>query len=65
MPDIISISFKYAVLCVNCEEITRGRSARCEICGSISLLSLPIVLNRVRTVPPSKPSHLYAREGSA
>jgi len=65
MDTVVSISLKLAVVCVNCEEITRGRGNRCEVCGSTSLLSLPNIMNRTSSVPPSKSQHIFAREGTA
>ena len=65
MDTLVAIPLKFSVVCVNCEQITRARGNHCEVCGSSSLLSLPKVLNRDSSIPPSKASHLFAREGVA
>ena len=52
-----TISLRSAVLCVECEAISRGRNNQCEVCGSRALLNLWTILNR-DSAPVSKPQHV-------
>lgn len=58
------IPLKFAVLCSECEAITRGRNHQCEICGSGALLNLAAILNR-DSAPVSKPQEVAVRMGAA
>jgi hypothetical protein len=42
----VTIPLKSAVLCVDCEAISRGRNNQCELCGSHALMTLACVLDR-------------------
>jgi rRNA maturation endonuclease Nob1 len=58
------ISLKFAVLCAECETISRGRNHACEVCGSQALLNLAAVLDR-NSVPASKPQEVLLQMGVA
>jgi len=58
------IPLNLAVLCVECDTISRGRNNCCELCGSQALLSLANVLDRAATAP-EKPQHVMVRAGVA
>lgn len=58
------ISLNAAVLCCECEAITRGRNNQCEICGSGALLNLAVILNR-DAGPVSKSQEVPVRMGVA
>lgn len=58
------VPLKSAVLCVECDAITRGRNHQCEVCGSSALLSLAAILDR-NSAPASKPQDLTMAVGAA
>jgi|HubBroStandDraft_2_1064218.scaffolds.fasta_scaffold12629_6 rRNA maturation endonuclease Nob1 len=58
------IPLKFAVLCAECETISRGRNHQCEVCGSQALLNLAAVLDRT-SIPASKPREVVLQLGVA
>lgn len=50
----MTIPLKSAVLCIDCEAISRGLNNRCELCGSRVLLSLAYVLDRATEAAKSQ-----------
>jgi rRNA maturation endonuclease Nob1 len=60
----VTIPLKFAVLCAECESISRGRNHACEVCGSQAVLNLAAVLDR-NSVPASKPQEVAIRMGVA
>jgi hypothetical protein len=46
-----AVPLQSAVLCVDCECVTSGRSQRCCVCGSRSLLSLASIIGSRRQLP--------------
>lgn len=62
--EAIGIKLNFAVLCIDCDTISRGRNNQCELCGSHALLSVAAVFDRV-AVAEHKPEHAAARVGAA
>jgi RNA polymerase subunit RPABC4/transcription elongation factor Spt4 len=58
------IPLKFAVLCVECDTVSRGRNNQCELCGSRALMNLSAVLDR-NSIPVSKPQEVAVRMGAA
>jgi hypothetical protein len=44
-----AIHLKYAILCVNCECVSKSTQRGCAVCGSTSVLSLSRLLNREKS----------------
>jgi uncharacterized paraquat-inducible protein A len=41
-----SIPFDEAILCANCDMITRAKNCRCPVCESTSIVNIANLLNR-------------------
>lgn len=54
VPLIYSIPLALAVYCENCATISNSRPDRCGVCGSESVLSLELILNRTPEPPPAQ-----------
>lgn len=58
------IPLKCAVLCAECETISRGRNNQCELCGSQTLLNLSELLD-LDSIPASRSQEIAVRIGVA